>query len=297
MKNSFSAGVKNEMMSAKQKKCCRHAECYGMLIGSSSFSRRVVSLYTESETVAKRYLSDIHSVCGADVSFVPPQSGGGLFICTVNSESDRLRVLDTFSHEKGEIGARVNFANFENECCYASFLRGVFLVCGSMTNPQKNYRLEFSMQSKRLAQDVARVLYEVDIDAHTVSRKNGQAIYINESENIEDLLTMMGAQRSSLEIMNVKIVKDLRNRANRITNCETANISKTADAAVRQMLAIRKLASDGRLETLSDPLREAAELRLANPEMSLGELSRICGISRSGLNHRLSRLSELAEKK
>ncbi len=295
MKKSFSSGVKSELMSAQQENCCRRAECYGMLICSSSFSQRTISLYTESREVAERYIRDIRFACGVAADITAPQSAGGLYICTVTDAKDRLCVLEGFSHKK-ELSTRINFANFENECCYAAFLRGAFLVCGSITNPEKNYRLEFSVQHKNLAADITRVLYEVDIEAHIITRGNGQAIYINESEHIEDLLTMMGAQNSALDIMNIKIVKDLRNKANRITNCETANISKTADAAARQMFAARVLIEDGRFDDLPASVKEAALLRLNNPEMSLGELSRICGISKSGLNHRLKKLEELARQ-
>ena len=296
MKEYFSKSVKKELMSVPAKDCCKISECYGMLICASFFSSRAISLYTESQSIAQKYTNAVQKICGVRCGLYSPQTeGGGLYLCSVEKTADRKLVLDKFSHKSNDISIRINFANFENECCYAAFLRGVFLVCGSISDPQKNYRLEFSIQHKNLASDIIRVLFEVDITANITSRGNGYAIYINESEQIEDLLTMMGAQNSSLQLMNVKIYKDIRNKANRLTNCETANISKTADAAARQIHAINRIKDKGCFTSLSDSLRAAAEIRIENAEMSLSEMCAMCGISKSGLSHRLNKLIEISK--
>lgn len=127
-------------------------------------------------------------------------------------------------------------------------------------------------------------------------RRNDYLLYYKESENIEDLLTYLGAPKSSLELMEVKIVKELRNRVNRATNCETANISKTVNAALSQIEDIRLIEASGGIGSLDEELRELARLRLQNPDMSLRELGQALTspISRSGVNHRLRRISEYA---
>lgn len=295
MKEYFSQSVKKELMSVQAKACCEFAECYGMLICASSFSSRAISLYTESGTAARRYRSALQGICGVQCALSKPESGGGLYLCSVAGKSDRLLVLDKFSHRANDVSIRINLANLENDCCHAAFLRGAFIVCGSISDPRKNYRLEFSIQHKNLASDMARVLLEVGINAGVSVRGSGYSVYINESERVEDLLTMMGAQNSTLEIMNVKIYKDIRNKANRITNCETANISKTADAAARQLYAIRRIKESGKLENLPESLKLVAEARINNPDMSLSEMCALFGMSKSGLSHRLNRLIEISK--
>ena len=296
MKEYFSHSVKKELMSVPKKNCCQFAECYGMLICASAFSGMAMSLYTESGEIAEKYCDSIKSICSIQCSLYPPQSqNGGLYLCIIENAKDKALVLERFSHKLNDVSTRINYANFENECCYAAFLRGAFLVCGSISDPQKNYRLEFSIQHKNLASDMVRVLFEVDINANIAARGNGYAVYINESEQIEDLLTMMGAQNSTLQIMNVKIYKDIRNKANRLTNCETANISKTADAAARQIHAIKRLNDKGQLEILPESLKTVAKLRMNHPDMSLNELCNLCGTSKSGLSRCLNKLIEISK--
>ena len=296
MREYFSHSVKKELISALSKHCCEFAECYGMLICASSFSCRSISLYTENGSIAEKYCNSIKEICGINCAVYPPQSQkGGLYLCSVEDDKDRALVLDWFSHKLNDVSIRINYADFENDCCYAAFLRGAFLVCGSISDPQKNYRLEFSIQHKNLAADMVRVLFEVGINANITARGNGYAVYINESEQIEDLLTLMGAQNSTMQIMNVKIYKDIRNKANRLTNCETANISKTADAAARQLHAIKRLENNGKLEALPDSLKFAAKIRLNNPDMSLNEMCALCGMSKSGLSRRLNKLIEISK--
>ena len=137
-----------------------------------------------------------------------------------------------------------------------------------------------------------------DLKAKTVVRKNNNILYIKESENIEEILTFMGAQNSTLEIMNIKILKDMRNRVNRVRNCDMANLNKTSAASVSQLQDIRLIESNMGLENLPDTLREIAEARLENPEFSLNDLGEILDppIGRSGVNHRLKRIKQIADQ-
>ena len=181
----------------------------------------------------------------------------------------------------------------------AAFIAGIFLSCGSVNNPEKKYHMEFVMPDIRLCNDFGLLLIEnYDILAKQTERKNSQIVYIKESENIIDLLTIMGATNSSLELMNVKIMKDLRNKINRAVNCDNANIEKTLKAAEKQLNDIELIDETVGLESLPETLSEIARLRYENPDISLKDLGQMIKppISRSGVNHRLVRLAEVADK-
>ena len=180
-----------------------------------------------------------------------------------------------------------------------AFSAGVFLSCGSVVEPQKGYHLEFVTPTFELCRDLGTMFSErIGIEGRLMTRRSAYVLYFKESEHIEDILTLIGAQRSSLELMNVKIFKDIRNRVNRATNCDTANLGRQNRSAQRQIEAIRKIeASEGGLSKLPQELEDLARLRLENPDMSLNELMNVVNppISRSGLNHRLARIEEIAK--
>ncbi len=178
-----------------------------------------------------------------------------------------------------------------------AFLRGVFLIAGSVTDPNKEYHLELVVSDSSRAVMLKRFISEHGINIKQTARAHSSVLYIKESEGIEDFLTYIGAANHSLEIMRVKIVKDFRNRANRSVNCESANIDKTVKAANKSIQDIEYIFSVMGADSLSPELRETARLRVENYEMPLSELCRLFDppISRSGLNHRLKKLSAIAE--
>ena len=177
------------------------------------------------------------------------------------------------------------------------FAAGVFLACGSVNDPSKEYHLEFSVPGEQLAADLSMLLSDIGVTAGTVTRRGQIIVYIKGSESIEDTLTFIGAQQCTLELMNVKIYKDVRNKANRIANCDTANIDKVVNAAMKQIDDIKLIEKTSGLDSLSSELREVAELRLENIDMSLQEIGENLSepISRSGVNHRFKKLARLAD--
>ncbi|HCC35608.1 MAG TPA: DNA-binding protein WhiA [Ruminococcaceae bacterium] len=296
MAESFSAELKKELCNIKaEKSCCVKAQAYGMLLFGRHFSSRAISLHTENTMVAARYRELTQEVSG-----VLPRitSGSQVLECGVPEESYRRRVLSVFGLTGLELTRRINRANLENECCAGAFLRGSFLSCGSMMNPQKDYHLEFLVPRQRLSEDLAALLGELELSPKTAMRGGARVVYFKESERIEDLLTLMSAVKKSLELMDIKIYKDMRNRVNRLTNCETYNITKTVKAAVTQLEAIDRLEKDGRLRGLPEELYRIALIRRENPEASISELAALSGetISRSGINHRLKKLVRIAEE-
>ena len=175
----------------------------------------------------------------------------------------------------------------------AEFIAGAFLVCGNVTDPEKGYHAEFAF--KKNADELKYLLDKYLPGAKTITRKSGTAIYYKEHEQIEDLLTMMGAPKACLAMIDVEIFKSMRNSANRATNCETANLDKLVNAASTQMDDITLLLNGAGGEALPENLLETARLRLENPEASIRELAVMADISRSGMHHRLAKISRMAD--
>ena len=223
----------------------------------------------------------------------------GAFMLDIPGEDARAQMISSFGHTGTEANLRILMQNLQKECCAASFLRGVFLICGTVTDPQKEYHLEFATPHLHLAEDLVQVLQNVkaaQLSPSMVRRKNSYIVYIKESSAIEDFLTLIGAVNSAMELMQIKMYKEAYNNMNRVSNCETANLDKTYSAASKQIAAIALISDKLGIEELPADLQEAATLRLHNPEMSLREMAERLGISRSGINHRLRRILEFAEK-
>ena len=185
---------------------------------------------------------------------------------------------------------------FDQEpCCRKAFLRGAFLASGSVSDPARAYHLEIVARDETLAALIERMLREFDLGAHTVARKDSCVVYLKDSENIVDLLNMMGATRALLEMENVRVEKSVRNNFNRAINCETANLDKTMSAAARQFEAIQYIEKQGKFKTLSLELRQVAEARLDNPQATLQQIADMLPeVSKSGVNHRLRKLVQIA---
>jgi len=177
------------------------------------------------------------------------------------------------------------------------FLRETFLEIGSMSNPEKGYHLEFVCENESQAKKITETMKLFDITAKTVLRKRYTIVYLKESEDIVNLLNVMGAHKCLMDLENLRILKDMRNSINRRVNCETANISKTVSAANKQIEDIEYIKEHYGFDNLSDNLREVAKVRLAYPDAALKELGEylVPPVGKSGVNHRLRKLSELAD--
>ena len=183
------------------------------------------------------------------------------------------------------------------ECCRKAFLEGAFLGGGSVNDPSKNYHLEFTTKTKLYAEDVMKVLELEGIFAKLTERRGRYTVYIKDYESIAAVLGLIGAGAEALELYNVSVEKEMRNEANRIKNCDIANLDKQSRAASKQLAAIRKIENTIGLEALSDVLREMAEVRKEYPDDAISELGEKLNppIGKSGVNHRLKRLIETAE--
>ena len=221
------------------------------------------------------------------------------FIINVNVVKilQAVKILD----ENGAVHRLSEEANpilIKNSCCRRAFLRGAFLCLGSMSDPRKGYHLEFVCEYEVQALQIRQAVCSFEIEAKIVRRKKYYVVYLKEGAGIVDLLNVMGAHQSLMLLENLRVEKEVRNSINRQVNCEAANITKTVNAANKQIEDILLLQKHYGLSNLPDALRQMAEIRLEHPESSLLELGGYLNppVGKSGVNHRLRKLSEMAEK-
>ncbi len=185
----------------------------------------------------------------------------------------------------------------EREEFLKAIVRGAFLGSGSVTNPENNYHLEILLSTKKNAETIIEILARFTIQSKKIKRKNGYGVYIKDGEEISKLLALIGANSSVLKFEEIRVLRDIKNNVNRKVNCETANLNKTVNAAVKQIEAIKYLQEKGKFEKLPESLREIAKIRLENPEASLIELGQMLKspIGKSGVNHRLNKILSVAQ--
>ncbi|MBS5915687.1 MAG: DNA-binding protein WhiA [Clostridiales bacterium] len=179
-----------------------------------------------------------------------------------------------------------------------AYLRGIFLGSGSLTDPQRSYHLELVTQSEEFAEQISALIIGYGIEFRMSYRKENCVLYLKESEQISDFLALVGAHEAVMDLENVRVAKGVRNKVNRLVNCETANMNKAIDAALRQVEMIEAIKAHGDFDKLPRALQQVANLRLQAPEASLKELGELCDppIGKSGINHRMRRLTEFAKK-
>lgn len=186
----------------------------------------------------------------------------------------------------------------KNSCCKRAYLRGCYMAVGSMSDPYKSYHLELVCGLQAQAEQLLKILHDFSLDAKMIIRKKYHVVYMKEGENIADFLNITEAHKALMEFENTRIYKGMRNMVNRKVNCEAANITKTVNAATRQVEDIRLIREKMGLEGLPEPLRQMAYVRLENPQASLGELGKLLDppVGKSGVNHRLRKLGELVKE-
>ena len=191
----------------------------------------------------------------------------------------------------------IKYGIAERNCCKRAYIRGAFLAAGSISDPEKMYHLEFACSNETYSEDLKNLINSFGLDAKIVKRKEHYIVYIKEGEQIVDLLNIMGAHKALLDLENIRIIKDMRNNVNRKVNCETANLNKTVNAAVRQIEDIELILERMDLSQLPQSLSDMAHLRLEYPDSSLKELGQLLNppVGKSGVNHRLRKLAEIAD--
>ncbi len=293
---SFSSDIKSELAKTENLlPCCFHAQVYGLVL-FAHFSKYNLSITTENTDVFDLYSSYINDYCGVNTYI---SDGSNKKLTTyVKTDEEKSKVFAKFGHELKEPTLRINRANIGEECCASSFLRGVFLACGTVTDPERGYHLEFVVPYKKLCLDFIHFLEELGLSPKYINRKGNHIVYFKDSESIEDILAIIGAQDASLYVMGIKIEKDVKNKVNRRLNFELSNINKTVDAANAQVEAIEFIEKKVGISSLPENLQQIARLRVDNPEASLRDLGQLMDepLSRSGVNHRLAKIVSYAEK-
>ena len=294
---SFSAEVKRELCRLNiSKKCCAQAEAYGILLYCNTFNSREVRIITESPYLKSRLPVLFRKAFRVQFDEVPEQEEGkGTFL--IRDPEKLRRIFEAFGHEMDSAPSiHVNFAVLEEDHCRTAFFRGAFLAGGSVTDPEKSYHLELVTSHYYVSRELLVLLREAGFEAKETTRKSNYITYFKQSEHIEDFLTAIGAPLAAMEIMTSKLERDLRGSVNRRVNCDSANLDKTVAAAQNQIDAIHHLKEQGTWSSLPEKLRETAELRVNNPELTLSQLAELFQppISKSALNHRLRKLVELS---
>lgn len=298
---TFTAQIKEELSAIEIKNPeTALAECCGMILFANATTKDKIKIITENKNVALRASRLLKSLFAFDFDKkIIPEAALKKFNLIMERESRISEIFEAFGmNPEDTLSLRLNAALVETDETRAAFCRGAFLTGGSVADPASRYHLELVTSHSNLSREVISLLLELELPAKLAMRKSNNIIYLKESGYIEEFLTRIGAPLSALELMQAKLVKDVRNNINRQVNFEFANLSKAADAAKNHISAIKKLQKLGKLEELSPQLQSAARLRLLHPEASLSELVSFSedGVGKSGLNHRLNKIVSIAEE-
>ena len=260
---SFSQEVKNEILRRKiSKPCCNMAAAYAVACFGKYFDDRGVVLQTENEGVA-HFAQKLYRRCGVQGTVISKERPTGpVYEFSVKDPAEVARMLTLFGHTGKEPTLRIRPENFRCQNCMQAFISTAFLCCGTMTDPEKSYNLEFLSTRHYLSQQLEAMLAEHDFHPHRALRKGANTIYIKAADHIEDLLTFMGAGGAAMRIMDQRVYNEMRNKTNRLSNCETANLGKSVQAAVQVQLAIEKLQAAGAMNTLPEALRQFSNYRM-----------------------------------
>ncbi|MEN1967282.1 DNA-binding protein WhiA [Lentibacillus sp. N15] len=305
---SFASEIKKELTSMEIDPCCKLAELAALIRmnGAISLSKQeyVLDIQTENAAIARRIYTLIKSSYALPVELLVRKKmklkKNNVYIVRLKEDVQEL-LSDLDILEGPYTFVRTISDQFLNKtCCRRSYLRGAFLAGGSINNPEtSSYHLEIFNFYQEHNDALCGLLNSFDLKARKLERKNGYITYIKEAEKITEFLNLIGAHNALFKFEDVRIVRDMRNSVNRLVNCETANLNKTIGAAFRQIENIKFIEQTAGLEVLPEKLREIAVLRIQHEDVSLkelGELVRGGKISKSGVNHRLKKIDEYAEK-
>lgn len=299
---SFSNDVKNELSRIETNDpCCDKAELLGLLRMSGAIiirgSNVGIHFSTENAALARRVLQLLKSNYQVQTEVVITRSRRlkknnryQVRVIPAPQVSKALTELQLLSVESDLKNPLLN-----NHCCKRTFLRGAFLGGGSISRPSSDYHLEMVTGNEDFAHSIIKVMHSFSLKAKLTDRKNDFIVYLKDGESITKFLNVIGAHNSMMDFENVRIVKEMRNNVNRVVNCETANLNKVVKAAVRQINCIKYIEQHLGLNQLPQALQDTARLRLEYPDASLNELVEYSGgIGKSGINHRLKKLQEMA---
>ncbi len=305
---SFASETKKELTQIESEDCCTKAEiaAFIRMNGVVSFSNKSLTLdvQTENAAIARRLYSNLKKLYTFKVELLVRRKmrlkKNNVYICRVREEArellDDLDILSNTFQSNQHISDRI----IPNDCCKRAYLRGAFLAGGSVNNPEtSSYHLEIFSMYQEHSDALVSLMNDYQLNAKSIERKKGFVAYLKEAEKIADFLSIIGAHVALMRFEDIRIVRDMRNSVNRLVNCETANLNKTISAAQRQVENIKLIQSTVGLDSLPDRLQEIAHLRVEYQDVTLKELGEMLSggpVSKSGVNHRLRKIDEIAER-
>lgn len=308
---SFSSISKNELARIRTEgKCCNRAELSGIIRvsgalefgGNQMMNLRIV---TENPAVARLIFVLLKKLYKLQTELIMKENKvlnkHHSYEMFIESANDILVDLGILIREGDTVSLNDELPEniLTKNCCKKAYLRGIYLGGGSLSAPEKSYHLELITHNEYYANQLVDFINDLfELGAKMTARKKNYIVYLKESEKIVDFLNVIGAHQTLLEYENIRIIKQMRNNVNRVVNCETANLTKTADAAYEHIQAIETIEKLVGMDYLDDRLREVAELRVENPEATLKELGEMMTptIGKSGVNHRLKKIIEIADQ-
>ncbi|MGN7360842.1 DNA-binding protein WhiA [Paenibacillus sp. SAF-054] len=304
---SFAALTKKELTMIEADHCCEKAELSALIRmnGAVQLSNKkvILDISTENAAIARRIYTLIKKHFQAHTELLVRKKmrlkKNNVYIVRIPARVQEILKELKIVSEGFLFRPDIDPDLVKKNCCKRAYLRGAFMAGGSVNNPEgSSYHMEISSMYEEHCQALVDLANEFQLNARLIERKKGFILYIKEGEKIIEFLSLIGAHQALFKFEDVRIMRDMRNSVNRIVNCETANLNKTIGAAVRQIDNIKLLQKEMGLENLPDKLREVAEIRLAHPDMNLKEVGELLKgtVSKSGVNHRLRKIDELAEK-
>ena len=297
---SFSSDAKAELCAARpDKKCCAIAESYGVLLYCNTFSAGEIRIITASDAFAARLPRLFRRAFGLSFDVLPKEDAAGKRSFIIRDREKICQIFDAFGADTGStLTHHLNFGVIEEECDRVSFVRGAFLAGGSVTDPEKRYHLELATPHRSVSREAFSLLLDMGFSPKETERSGNSLLYFKQADAIADFFTTIGASSTAMGIMTAKVEKEMRNTITRRVNCDSANADKVVNAAQEQIEAIRRYAREYGLDSLPEPLKDAALLRITNPEASLADLSQLSypPVTKSCLSHRLKKIVEMSEK-
>ncbi|MBQ8074782.1 MAG: DNA-binding protein WhiA, partial [Oscillospiraceae bacterium] len=292
---SFSFDAKEEICRQKlERRCCAVAESCGVLLYCHTFSSELIRISTSNAPFAARLPKLFRKAFGLSFDVLPPDSSAGRRSLLITDPEKIDVIFQAFGGDRAAtVSHHVNFAILEEECCRISFLRGAFLAGGSVTDPERRFHLELATSHQSVARETVSLMQELGFSPRLSQRSGNALLYFKQSDAIADFLTTIGASVPSMNVLTAKVEKEMRNTVTRQINCDSANADKTVSAAQEQILAIRRYSARYGLDTLPEPLKDAALLRITNPAASLSDLAKLSNppVTKSCLSHRLRKIA------
>lgn len=304
---SFTSEIKKELINMKENDCCVKAELAAIIrmngVISTLEPHDMLDIQTESAGIARRIFTLLKRLFKGPIELLVRKKmklkKNNVYIVRIKKGVGILLESLQIDHEQDGFEQTDFNHSLEGECCKRAYLRGAFIARGSINNPEtSSYHLEMFNLDQDHNHLLCQLLNEFNLRARELQRRNGYIVYIKEAEKIAEFLGIIGANNALFKFEDVRIVRDMRNSVNRIVNCETANLNKTISASVRQIESIKFIKNSAGLEILPDKLKEIAITRLEYPEVTLKEIGELLPsgkLSKSGVNHRLKKIEEIAK--